>query len=99
MARITGTRFSAIGFCWKGDYTRRARAKGAREFLISCAGPLVNVVLAAILWNDGGIITWLGQMNAILALVNLLPFGESDGQRILALVREWLTRPCSSEGS
>ena len=92
MAQLTGTKFSAIGFCWKGAYIRRQRSWGIREFLISLSGPMVNILLAVALWNAGGILTWLAQMNAILAVVNLIPFRGSDGQRIMSLARGWLSQ-------
>jgi Zn-dependent protease len=86
-AALTDTEFSAVGFCFKGAYIRRKRAQGGTEVLISSAGPLVNILIALALVGSHGILSWLAQMNVILALVNLLPLAGSDGQRILAEIR------------
>ncbi len=83
-ALVTGTRFSAMGFCLRGAYIRRERARGIVELVISGAGPAVNLLLAAFLWRSQGILGWLAQMNAGLALINLLPLRGSDGQRIVS---------------
>jgi Zn-dependent protease len=88
VAKLNGTSCSAIGFCFRGAYLRRERASGVAEIAISSAGPLVNIVLAVVLWEKAGLFAWLAQMNAILALLNLIPFRGSDGQRILANLRE-----------
>lgn len=85
-ARITHTEISAIGASWKGVYLRRKRAAGITEFLISAAGPAVNIALAALLWNGTGIAVWAAELNAALAVINLLPFSGSDGHRILNLL-------------
>jgi len=82
MAKLTGTRYSAIGFCARGAYTRRERASGGTEIAISAAGPLVNLALGLLLWHGWGILAWLAQINVVLALFNLLPFRNSDGYRI-----------------
>ncbi len=91
-AWLTGTRFSAIGFCLFGAYNRRERAHGGDEFFISAAGPTVNLAIAALLTHTTGMPAWLAQMNLLLFFLNLLPFGHSDGQRMLALVREGMRR-------
>ena len=88
-AMATGTRLSAVGFCLRGAYIRRSKARCGLELLISAAGPAVNLVLAVLLWGSVGIGGWLAQMNAFLVLINLVPFGGSDGQRIVAEIREW----------
>jgi Zn-dependent protease len=88
IAKLNGTRCSAIGFCFRGAYLRRERASGAAEIAIAAAGPLVNIAIAAILWREVGLVAWLAQMNAVLAFLNLVPFRGSDGQRIMANLRE-----------
>ena len=86
-AIATHTKVSAIGFCLKGAYLRRSRAKGGIEILISIAGPMVNLLLAILLWSPHGIQAFLAQMNAFLFLINMWPHRGSDGQRILAEIR------------
>jgi Zn-dependent protease len=89
-AAATRTKVSALGFCLKGAYLRRSRAKGAVEILISLAGPAINLLLAVLLWSTHGIQAFLAQMNAFLFLINMWPHGGSDGQRILAEIRGML---------
>ncbi len=86
IAAITGTEVSTVGVSWKGLYLRRKSAAGAAEFFISAAGPAANIVIAAALWNSSGVTQWVAQMNAVLALINLLPYPGSDGQRIYSLI-------------
>ena len=86
-AAATRTKVSALGFCLKGAYIRRSRAKGGVEILISIAGPIVNLLLAILLWSTHGIQAFLAQMNAFLFLINMWPHRGSDGQRILAELR------------
>jgi hypothetical protein len=83
VAQLSGKRVTAVGFCFRGAYNRREAAEGATEFAISAAGPAVNLAIAAALNLQPGIAGWLGQLNLIVALFNLLPFGGSDGQRMV----------------
>jgi Zn-dependent protease len=87
-ARLTGTRFSAIGFCRFGAYNRRQRADGPAELFISAAGPAVNLAIAFLIFAVTSRAEWLAQMNMWLAIFNLVPCGNSDGQRMLRLVLE-----------
>ncbi len=91
MALLTNTRVSEIGLCVRGAYTRRDQAEGFTELLISAAGVIVNAMIAVAFWNTSGILLWLAQMNAILVVINLLPIRGSDGQRMLAKLRELTT--------
>ncbi len=87
VATMTGTRCSALGFCLRGAYIRRERAQGITELAISAAGPTVNFLLTLLLWNARGVWGWLAQMNAVLTVVNLLPWSGSDGGRMLTELR------------
>jgi len=92
VAAMTGTRCSAIGLCLWGAYIRRTRAARWVEIAVSAAGPAVNVALAVLLWDAPGIGPFLAQMNAVLAVLNLIPCRGSDGQRILAELRQIVSR-------
>lgn len=88
-ARAAGVRISALGLCIKGAYLRREKAQDpVLELCISAAGPLVNLLLAFCLWNSHPVMRWLAQINLALFVINMLPIGGSDGQRILKTVRE-----------
>jgi len=92
VATILGTEVSAFGFCWKGAYIRRDKAPNPIcELLISAAGPLGNVLIAAFALRLGGLGTWLADINLILALMNLLPVRGSDGRRILTAIGDLFT--------
>src|SRR4029453_10922967 len=86
-ALLTGTRLTAVGFCLWGAYTRRERAQGAAEILIAAAGPAVNLLLVALLFDADGLLGWVAQMNTALAIINLVPIGSSDGRRILSTIQ------------
>lgn len=88
-AWLTGTPFSAIGFCAKGAYIRRKRAKGVRgEIFIAATGPAVNFILAIAVWHAGHLVQWLALMNLLIGATNLIPLKGSDGARIYTCFRE-----------
>jgi Zn-dependent protease len=89
IARAAGVRISAVGLCMRGAYLRRERAQnGMIELCISAAGPLVNLLLAIWLWDPHPVMRWLAQINLALFIINMLPIGSSDGQRILGTLRQ-----------
>jgi Zn-dependent protease len=93
----------------KGRFT----SAGA-EFRVAIAGPLVSIVLGVLFVliavaqppsYVGGVAAWLGYINLILAVFNLLPASPLDGGRVLhaALWRAkgdfaWATRVASEIG-
>jgi Zn-dependent protease len=83
LAWIMDAHVKAIGFCAKGAYIRREDTHDFSEVLIAAAGPAVNLLLAAFLWNGQGVLSWLMQLNLILGLANLIPIKGTDGRRIL----------------
>jgi Zn-dependent protease len=88
VALLTGTRVHAIGINVKGPFIQRSSASSPlREACIAVVGPLVNVSFALWLWGTPGVLQWVAQMNAILAVTNMLPISGSDGQRILGSLR------------
>ena len=95
-AQMSGKRVAAVGFCWKGAYNRRERAEGAAEFMISAAGPAMNLALAVVLMRQTGLAGWFAQVNLVLGVFNLLPIRGSDGQRMLVTLRERVSRQRSA---
>ncbi len=85
MAMIHRVRVSAIGMSFLGTYIRRERARSRwAESLIALAGPIASVGVAAIFaMGDGRVCSWLAQMNAVVAISNLVPIFGTDGDRIL----------------
>jgi Zn-dependent protease len=84
---LIGARVRAFGFCLFGTYIRRNKEEGLAEILISAAGPLINLLIVMLLWNQTGVLNWLAQMNFVLLVLNLLPAFNSDGQRLLQEVK------------
>jgi Zn-dependent protease len=80
---LIGARVHAFGFCLFGTYIRRNKEDGLAEIMISAAGPLINLLIVMLLWNQTGVLNWLAQMNLVLLVLNLLPAFNSDGQRLL----------------
>ena len=64
------------------------------EFLIAAAGPLVNLVLALILWGVTGVASSLGKLDAAAALKNLAPGPETA---LVWLLLEPIPRPLQSD--
>lgn len=84
-ARILGVKVRQIGFCRKGSYIRRERAQAPLdEAAISLSGPMVNAMIAAVLWTVSGVWRWLAICNLVLLIVNLAPLPGSDGRRVYA---------------
>ena len=78
-ARALGIRVKRIGLCWKGVYVVREAGSPLRSLCVSLAGPLTNATLL-LFWH------WskpFALANLCFALVNILPFRGSDGDRVL----------------
>ena len=67
-----------------GAVIRAVLPGGRREALALAAGPCVNLLLAALFWR-----LWplFGLCNLALGLVNLLPFPQRDGGRLLQALK------------
>jgi Zn-dependent protease len=79
--------FSFLGFIFAAPgavYTRGAR-NPKQQFQISFAGPVTNVVLALLFFLVPGQLGAYGfEINAWLALFNMIPFGGLDGESVLS---------------
>jgi Zn-dependent protease len=88
VAMMTHTPVLGGGVSLKGPYIRRKHAPSrAAEICISVAGILVNMAVALALWRFYGVLRWVAEVNAFLALTNLLPVSGSDGKRVLDAIR------------
>ena len=79
-ARATGVAVKRIGITWRGPYIVRETGSPVTNAIVSAAGPLVNLILAAIIWQN-----WptAALVNLVLGLGNLIPTPTSDGLRVL----------------
>lgn len=76
--------FAGFIFAAPGAVVTRGRRTGFQQKWISAAGPITNILLAAVFLPFDGFIADYGfQINSWLALFNLIPFGGLDGQSIL----------------
>jgi Zn-dependent protease len=83
-ALLCGVKVKRVGVCSRGLYTVREPGPKWSNIAVSAAGPLVNLVLAVALWNS---MTTFAEVNVIACLYNLLPIPNSDGSRILGLLK------------
>jgi Zn-dependent protease len=84
VALLCGVNVKRVGLCRKGLYTVREPGPKWINIAVSAAGPLVNLILAVVLWDS---MKTFAEVNVLACLYNLLPIANSDGSRILALLR------------
>ena len=83
-ALLCGVKVKRVGLCRRGLYTVREPGSKWANVAVSAAGPLVNLILAVMLWDSMRV---FAEVNVIACLYNLLPIPNSDGTRILALLK------------
>lgn len=85
-AEFFGLRVKAVGLDLStGFYVRAQRGKPAVNLMVTLAGPLFNLALAAASW---GLMPSFALANLIFGGVNLLPFPHSDGTRVMEHLEE-----------
>ena len=84
LARLCGVKVKKVGLSKTGLYTVREPGPRWANLVISAAGPLVNLLLAIGLKS---VLPGFAWVNLIAFGYNLLPIPNSDGSRILGLLR------------
>lgn len=87
VSMVTGFVIAAPGaVMFRGD------SRGIETGKIAAAGPSANIITASIMYplstfffetSIAGILVFIGYINALLGVFNLLPFGPLDGMKIL----------------
>ena len=92
MAFICKVKVKELGLCAKGAFIRRSPADSHHEeLLIASAGIATNLLLAMTFHG-----TRLATINCAVALVNVIPFLGSDGQRILQTIKSTVSRSATA---
>lgn len=93
-AHALGVNVREIGVCLKGSYIRREKAHvPLDELAISLSGPLINALIATVLWTTPGVGHWLAVYNLVLLVSNLVPLPGSDGRRAISALSQAVNRP------
>ncbi len=83
-ARLFGVKVKAVGLCLKGAYIRRTDSRDALiELVIAMSGPVANLLLFLLFRTDSAVLSWVAELNLVLALSNLIPIAGTDGHRIV----------------
>lgn len=64
---------------FKYDYLKKTRKSYTRDLLVYLAGPVSNIVIAAIFYQN----TFIYEINIFLAILNFLPIFPLDGYNII----------------
>jgi Zn-dependent protease len=87
VAHAFGIRIKRIGMNWRGPFIVRESGPPLPDLMVSAAGPLVNLIMAAMVWQ---IWPTVALANLVLGLSNLVPTRTSDGGRLLrGLTHAW----------
>jgi len=85
VAKMCGVKVKRVGISRIGFYTVREAGPNWANLCISFAGPLVNLLLAATFRESAPTFAWV---NLVAGIYNLLPIPNSDGRRILGILRQ-----------
>lgn len=87
-ATALGVRVKRIGISWRGPFIVREAGAPKVNIWIALAGPVMNLLLAALFWNA---VPPFAHINLILGSSNLIPMEGSDGLRVWTASRELRT--------
>lgn len=82
-ARLCGVPVKQVGISRRGFFTRREAGPRWANALISVAGPAGNIAMGCALPH-----CTLAWVSVVCGVYNLLPIPNSDGTRLLALLKE-----------
>lgn len=82
---MVGVKVKSVGLCMRGMYVVREAGPPVKNLLVSLAGPLTNVALLILFWH---VSTTFSLANMCLAICNLVPIKNSDGDRAWSCVEE-----------
>ena len=85
VAKMCGVKVKRVGISRIGLYTVREAGPNWANLCISFAGPLVNLLLAATFHGSAPTFAWV---NLVAGIYNLLPIPNSDGRRIMGILRQ-----------
>ena len=83
-AYMFGLRVKRAGITWRGPYIVREQGDSVTNIVVSAAGPVANLAIAAFAWHS---FAWFAIANFVLGASNLLPLPSADGGRILRELR------------
>ena len=84
MAYLLGVRVKRIGINWRGPFIVRDQGEPVVNACISLAGPLANLVIAALAWTAAHT---FAEINVVLGISNLIPVQGTDGWRAWLALR------------
>ena len=87
-ATALGVRVKRIGISWRGPFIVREAGAPKVNIWIALAGPVMNLLLAALFWN---VVPPFAHINLILGSSNLIPMQGSDGLRVWTASRQLRT--------
>jgi Zn-dependent protease len=91
-ARLQGLKVKRFGVTWKGPYIVREAGTWRQNLRVCLAGPLVNLLVAAVCWRSA---MTFAVCNLVLGGFNLLPIPGSDGHRAWRLLPFAAANPVS----
>ena len=80
--KIQGVKVKKVGISWRGAYVAHEPCAPYPHAMIAVAGPMVNILLVALLPFS------MALPNLIIAVVNLLPLRGSDGSTLLKIFQK-----------
>jgi len=88
-AGCAGVKVKKVGFSSKGPYIVRESGTWTQNLLVTFAGPVASLLMAALFWTSLHSFAW---WNLMLGVSQFLPLPGSDGMRVFRLLASAATR-------